>query len=79
MICLEHVFYFTISRKFSFSICSLCQDQIKQHKKVSIRLHLGVHKGIEWNDHKRMERNGMYLSKGNEWKRMKLSNLDWMF
>ena len=29
---------------------------------VSLRLCLGVHKGMEWN--------GMYLSKGNEWKRM---------
>ena len=27
-------------------------------------------KRMEWNDHKRMERNGMYLSKGKEWKRM---------
>ena len=31
-----------------------------------------------------MEKNGMYLSKGNEWKRMEwnemeLSNLNWMF
>ena len=30
---------------------------------------------MEWNNHKRMEKNGMewngmYLSKGNEWKRM---------
>ena len=25
-----------------------------------------------------MEWNGMYLSKGNEWNEMKLSNLDWM-
>ena len=23
--------------------------------------------------------NGMYLSKGNEWNEMELSNLDWMF
>ena len=50
--------------------------------------------GMEWNNHKRMEVNGMevngmewngiYLSKGKEWKRtewngMELSNLDWMF
>ena len=37
---------------------------------------------MEWNDHKGIEKNGMYLSKGNEWKkwnRMELSNLDWMF
>ena len=27
----------------------------------------------------RMEWNGMYLSKGKEWKIMELSNLDWMF
>ena len=45
----------------------------------TFRLRLRVHKGIEWNDHKEMEKNGMYLSKGNEWKRMELSNLDWMF
>ena len=32
----------------------------------SLRLRLGVHKGMEWNDHKGMERNEMYLSKGNE-------------
>ena len=30
----------------------------------------------EW---KGMELNEMHLSKGKEWKRMKLSNLDWMF
>ena len=29
---------------------------------------MGVYKGLEWNDHKGMERNGMYLSKGKEWK-----------
>ena len=39
---------------------------------------------MEWNDHKKMERNGMYLSKGKEWKGMEkngmeLSNIDWMF
>ena len=26
--------------------------------------------GMEWNDYKGMEWNRMYLSKGNEWKRM---------
>ena len=31
---------------------------------------------MEWNNHKKMERNGMYLSKGNEWNEMKLNNLD---
>ena len=36
-----------------------------------IRFRLGVHKGRElnemkWNDHKGMEMNGMFLSKGNE-------------
>ena len=45
---------------------------------------MGVHKGIEWNDHKGMKMNGMYLSKGNGWKRIEcdgikeLSNLDKM-
>ena len=34
---------------------------------------------IEWNDHKGMEMNEMYLSKRKEWNEMKLSNLDWMF
>ena len=32
----------------------------------SPRLRLGIHKGMEWNDHKGIERNEMYLSKGNE-------------
>ena len=37
----------------------------------ALRLRFGVHKGrewngMEWNDHKRMERNGMYLNKGKE-------------
>ena len=31
---------------------------------------------MELNDHKRIERNEMYLSKGNEWNGMELSNLD---
>ena len=35
-----------------------------------LRLRLGVYKGMKWNDHKGMESNGMYVSKGNEWKRM---------
>ena len=26
---------------------------------IILRLHLGVHKGMKWNDHKGMERNGM--------------------
>ena len=30
---------------------------------------------MEWNDHKRMERNGMYLSKGNEWKKMEWNGI----
>ena len=34
---------------------------------------------MEWNDHKGMEKNGMYLSKEKKWNRMKLNNLDWMF
>ena len=37
---------------------------------IILRLRLGVHKGMKWNDHKGMERNGMYLNKGKEWKRM---------
>ena len=32
----------------------------------SLRFRLGVHKEMEWNDHKGMERNEMYLSKGKE-------------
>ena len=40
---------------------------------------LGVHKGMKWNDHKGIEWNRMYLSKGNEWKKIELSNLDWIF
>ena len=32
----------------------------------SLRFRLGVHKRMEWNDHKGMERNEMYLSKGKE-------------
>ena len=35
----------------------------------SIRLRLGVHKGMKMNNHEEMEMNGMYLSKGKEWKR----------
>ena len=31
---------------------------------------------MKWNDHKGIEKNGMYLSKGNEWNGMKLNNLD---
>ena len=47
-------------------------------------LRLGVYKGMEWNDHKRMEMNGMewngmHLSKGKEWNGVGFSNLDWMF
>ena len=34
---------------------------------------------MELNDYKGMERNEIYLSKGNEWNEIKLSNLDWMF
>ena len=45
---------------------------------------MGVYKGMEWNDHKRMEMNGMewngmHLSKGKEWNGVGFSNLDWMF
>ena len=40
---------------------------------LRVRLRLGVHKGMEWNEMvirewKGIEWNGMYLSKGNEWK-----------
>ena len=37
---------------------------------------------MEWNYHKGMEWNGMYLSKRNEWKRIEwngIKYLDWMF
>ena len=30
---------------------------------------------MELSDHKGMERNGMYLSKGKEWKRMELNGI----
>ena len=30
---------------------------------------------MEWNDHKGMEMNGMYLSKGKEWKRMEWNEI----
>ena len=40
-----------------------------------LRLRLRVHKGMKWNDHKGMERNGMYLSKRNEWKRR--NGMEW--
>ena len=33
-------------------------------------------KRMEWNDHKEMEKNGMYLSKRKEWNGMELSNFD---
>ena len=44
----------------------------------SLRLCLGVHKGMKWNgmdNHKRMERNRMYLSKGKEWKIIKWNGI----
>ena len=41
----------------------------------SLRLRLGVHKGTEWNNHKGMEKNGMYLSKGKKWKRMEWNGI----
>ena len=43
---------------------------------MTLRLRLRVHKGMKLNDYKRMEWNGMYLSKGKEWNEMELSNLD---
>ena len=30
---------------------------------------------MEWNDHKGIEWNGMYLSKGKEWKRMEWNGI----
>ena len=33
--------------------------ETKQRMDMKIRLCLAVHKGMEWNDHKRMEMNGM--------------------
>ena len=41
----------------------------------TFRLCLGIHKIIEWNDHKRIEYNWMYLSEENEWKRKKLNEI----
>ena len=41
----------------------------------SFRLHLGVYKGMKWNDHKGTEMNGMYLNKGKEWKRMEWNEI----
>ena len=35
--------------------------------------------GMEWNNHKGMKWNWMYLSKENEWNGMELSKLDWLF
>ena len=40
-----------------------------------LKLRLGVHKRMEWNDYKGMKQNGMYLSKGEEWKRMKWNGI----
>ena len=34
---------------------------------------------MEWNNHKGMKWNWMYLSKENEWNGVELSKLDWMF
>ena len=45
---------------------------------ILLRPRLGVYngrKGIEWNDHKGMERNGMYLSKRQEWKIMEWNGI----
>ena len=44
----------------------------------SLRLCLGVHKGMKLNgmdNHKRMERNRMYLSKEKEWKIIKWNGI----
>ena len=41
----------------------------------SLRLCLGVYKGMEQNDHKEIEWNGIYLSKGNELKRMEWNGI----
>ena len=38
---------------------------------MDLQTPFGVHKRIEWNDYKGMKQNGMYLSKGEEWKKMK--------
>ena len=43
-----------------------------------LKLCLGVHKGMKLNgmdNHKRMERNRMYLSKGKEWKIIKWNGI----
>ena len=39
-------------------------------------IRVGVHKRMEWNDHKGMENNEMYLSKGKEWKKMKWNGIE---
>ena len=44
-----------------------------------LRLRLGVHKGIEWNEIEWSQGNEMYLSKGKELNGMKLNNIDWIF
>ena len=40
-----------------------------------LRLHLGVHKGMKYNDHKGMKMNRMYLSKRNEWKKLEWNGM----
>ena len=51
-----------------------------------LKVCLGVHKEIKWNDHKEIEKNGMEWNEmclrernGKEMYVMKLSNLVWMF
>ena len=52
--------------RFSFSLLKLPNKKREEYSKMiifiyfrSLRLRLGVHKGMEWNDYKGMEMNGM--------------------
>ena len=54
-------FCYTFSRQWQVTTCIVWSIS-----KQAPRLRLGAHKGIEWNDHKGMEKNRMYLNKGNE-------------
>ena len=55
----------------------LCLQILRKVSISKLRLRLGVHKGREWNNNKRMEKkwNGMYFSKGKEWKRMEWNGI----
>jgi len=78
-----HPIYTNNAFTFHFTRCRVTLDYLWYNLViglVSFRLHLGVHKGregngIEYNDHKGMEMNEMYLSKRNEWKRMESNGI----